>query len=53
MDEMIKLLIEKSSRESDSSNAMRYAQAAVNAANALTQLSNLIPTWNEKLLKTE
>ena len=41
IEEAIKTLIEKAAAETDSGNAMRYAQAAQNAANALILLHNM------------
>jgi hypothetical protein len=41
MEEQVKSLIEKAAAANDSADAMRFSQAALNAANAWIGLSNL------------
>lgn len=41
MEEQIKNLIQKAAGANDSGDAMRFSQAAVNAANAVSVLSNV------------
>lgn len=40
MNDVVKTLLEKSTKANDSGDAMRFAQAAQNAANALACLAN-------------